>query len=154
MGLDMYLQADIYVGGKWEHRHVKGNCSFTTGKDEHLQKYDIALNDISSISIAIGDWRKANAIHKWFVDNVQDGIDECQRTYVNKGQLETLKDLCLAVINDPTKAEELLPTESGFFFGGTDYDDWYMQDIKETVDIIDKALNLPEDYEIYYQASW
>ena len=23
----------------------------------------------------IASWRKANAIHKWFVDNVQDGVD-------------------------------------------------------------------------------
>ena len=25
----------------------------------------------------IASWRKANAIHKWFVDNVQDGVDDC-----------------------------------------------------------------------------
>ena len=153
MGLDMYLQADLYVGGKFEHRHVKGKCSFTIGKN-HIQKYDIALNEISSITIDVGYWRKANAIHKWFVDNVQNGIDECQRSYVNRGHLETLKTLCLDVINDPTKAGDLLPTESGFFFGSTDFDEWYMEDIKETVNIIDKALNLPPEYDIYYQASW
>ena len=39
-------------------------------------------------------WRKANAIHRWFVNNVQDGIDECQETIVTRNQLFTLLQIC------------------------------------------------------------
>ena len=35
----------------------------------------------------VGYWRKANQIHKWFVDNVQDGVDDCGEYKVTKEQL-------------------------------------------------------------------
>ena len=38
-------------------------------------------------------------------------------------------------------AAKLLPTQSGFFFGGTDYDQWYMQDIERTIEILTKVLD-------------
>lgn len=60
------------------------------------------------------------------------------------------------VVEDTTVAERLLPTTSGFFFGGTNYDEWYINDLKETVEIIDKVL-AETDFEtqmIYYVSSW
>lgn len=59
-------------------------------------------------------------------------------------------------IKDPSIAMELLPTTSGFFFGGTNYDEWYVDDIKNTIDIITQALETT-DFEkemIYYVSSW
>ena len=38
--------------------------------------------------------------------------------------------ICDKVLDDNSLAEELLPTRSGFFFGSTDYDEWYFEDIK------------------------
>lgn len=102
----------------------------------------------------IGYWRKANAIHNWFVKTCQDGIDECKKTLVTKDQLQELLELCNRVIFNRELAEELLPTQGGFFFGGTDYDEYYFGDLEETVDIIEKALETPDGYNIYYQSSW
>jgi hypothetical protein len=44
------------------------------------------------------------------------------------------------VITNPEAIEALLPTQAGFFFGGTDYDEWYLNDVKETVDQIERIL--------------
>ena len=33
---------------------------------------------IKTIRLEAGYWRKANHIHKWIVDNLQDGKDDCQ----------------------------------------------------------------------------
>jgi hypothetical protein len=56
-------------------------------------------------------------------------------------------------IADPSEAIELLPTQSGFFFGSTDYDEGYYQDIEDTVKILQEALSDPSgDY--YYDSSW
>ena len=44
------------------------------------------------VSDGVAYWRKANAIHKWFVDNCGDGIDECQTMEVSKEKLEELLD--------------------------------------------------------------
>ncbi|WP_136661817.1 hypothetical protein [Nitratireductor sp. XY-223] len=57
------------------------------------------------------------------------------------------------VIADPTLAKELLPTAEGFFFGSTDYDKWYVEDLKLTKSILEEALAKPElDY--YYSSWW
>jgi hypothetical protein len=50
-------------------------------------------------------------------------------------------------------AEELLPSHSGFFFGSTEYDEWYFKDLTRTVEIIDRCLASKFDY-FEYQASW
>ena len=132
-------------------------------------------------------WRKANQIHNWFVENVQDGKDDCGCYEVTKEQLETLLELCMKVklasklvkgkvkngytfkdgkevpimedgeyIEDPTVAEELLPSQSGFFFGSTEYDQWYMYDIDFTIEKILEVLRTTDfDNEIvFYSSSW
>lgn len=110
----------------------------------------------------IGYWRKANAIHNWFVENVQNGVDDCDRYPVTQEQLEDLQTLCFEVMADHSKmadhstAEKLLPTISGFFFGSTEYDEWYFDDIVSTIEILQKTLKTTDfDKEtVYYCASW
>ena len=58
------------------------------------------------------------------------------------------------VFEDTELAEELLPTQSGFFFGGTEYDQWYVQGLDETINQIEPLLQEEGDGEFYYQASW
>jgi hypothetical protein len=103
-------------------------------------------------------WRKANAVHKWFVDNVQNGEDECRPHYVEREQLEELIDDCMLVIatQDQELAEQVIPTASGFFFGSTVYDDIYYSDLKETVEMLEKVLEKYPDEEtkFIYQSSW
>lgn len=98
-------------------------------------------------------WRKSNQVHNWFVVNAQDGEDNCQPHSVSREQLEELRDLCRTVLEDNDKAEELLPTRPGFFFGATDYDEWYYYDLQYTVEKIDEALN--DDRYLYFEyCSW
>ena len=46
------------------------------GLDMYLDKYVAGKAEDEDESF--GYWRKANQIHKWFVDNVQGGIDDCR----------------------------------------------------------------------------
>jgi hypothetical protein len=56
------------------------------------------------------------------------------------------------VVNSEVAAENL-PTTSGFFFGSTDYDEWYMEDMKLTKKILTEAL-ADKQGEYYYHSSW
>ena len=56
-------------------------------------------------------------------------VDEC--CFASKGELEDLVSRCDKVLADHSLAEELLPTTSGFFFGSTDYDEWYYKDVED-----------------------
>jgi len=100
-------------------------------------------------------WRKANAIHQWFVSNVQDGSDDCEEYEVTLEQLIELKDLCEEILENEELAEELLPTQSGFFFGSTDYDEWYFENISKTHEcLIDLLSSYDEDEVFVYWSSW
>ena len=154
MGLDQYLHARRF--------------SFPS---KNLEAYDKEFDEIkqllgedkkfldkslpsASIEITVGYWRKANAIHRWFVDNCQQGVDDCRSAGVEREQLKELKKLCAEVIKNPNKAGELLPTTEGFFFGSTDYDEWYTQELKSTIAIINNCLRMGERWQFTYSSSW
>lgn len=135
-----------------------------------------------------GRWRKANAIHRWFVENVQSGVDDCGDYYVSRERIEALRETCKralaaaqvahgqpvhngttfragqepeqhfeqgrAALNGEELAE-ILPTQGGFFFGPTDYDEYYLQDLEETVEKLDRVLSTTPEYaDFHYRASW
>lgn len=145
MGLDMYLTGKRYLHDDAENKAVNSNVDLGQG--------DFTINEVC---IDVGYWRKANMIHQWFVENVQNNEDECRIHHVPRESLKKLYNLCYDIYKDKNvnKAQEVLPTQSGFFFGSTQYDDDYFEDIKLTIDIIDKALKLDERWDFYYQSSW
>ncbi len=156
MGLDMYLFGSVYVGGEYRHDGSIINIAKAEGIC-YGDAISVPVFDISSISLKVGYWRKANAIHNWFVTRHADGVDNCRQIPVSLDDLKELKGLCLEVLADHTKAEELLPSTRGFFFGSTAYDEWYYSGLEETVRIIDKAVLMDAKYnglDFYYEASW
>ena len=154
MGLDMYLTASrLYAPYEWcseeEREGYKKIVELADAKDYVDDEFTRA-----SIEVGVGTWRKANAIHQWFVDNCQKGEDDCRITHVMRESLEELKELCESVLANPETADEELPTQSGFFFGSQEYDEWYFSDVRKTVQIIDKALAMPNKWDFYYTSSW
>lgn len=151
MGLDMYLAKKTYVK-KWEHQKPEAQYHVTVTKGGEATNID--SEKISYVEEEVAYWRKANAIHGWFVNNVQDGIDDCKSYYVSRTQLQELLDTCKEVLEDNSKAEELLPTTEGFFFGSYEYDEYYFADIKDTVKMLEECLSDEEADEFEYHASW
>ena len=74
---------------------------------------------------------------------------------VSKKQLEELLSACKEVLNDHNKADGLLPTVSGFFFGNTEYDEYYYDSLERTTIMLDKILGETNpNQDIYYSSSW
>ena len=97
-------------------------------------------------------WRKANQIRKWFADRgyAENSVEH----EVPFEELEQLLIACERVKENHELASELLPTQSGFFFGGTEYNDWYFEDIQFTIDELSKFVNAPgaeSDSYVYYE---
>jgi len=165
MGLDMYLYATQFFSAakytnyeeterqKEENAKVQEIANLMNGND-FLKTGDSFLQ-FAEMKLQVAYWRKANQIHKFFVDVCADGKDECQDTYVSHENLEDLLNRCKTVLEDHSKAEELLPSRSGFFFGSTDYDEWYYKDLEDTIPVLEKILShAPESWEFEYKASW
>jgi hypothetical protein len=160
MGLDMYLKGKRYLSSyNDQDKPVKNAVNKAVfGEDFEL---DTSVDSdrqivINQVEAEVAYWRKANAIHQWFVDNVQEGVDECQESYVTREQLQELLDICNQVLANKKKAAELLPPQAGFFFGSTIIDDWYMNDVQFTADRLTELLTDEKwkHWDFYYQASW
>ena len=146
MGLDMFLSGKIYLSPR-----DKNNKKI---KELFKEINEIGNSDYVIVELGVGYWRKANAIHNWFVKNIQNGNDDCKEYWVTREKLKELKELCNKVLKDKNKAPELLPTISGFFFGNLEYDGYYFHYLEDTVKIIDKILKLSDNWNIYYNSSW
>ena len=192
MGLDMYLIRKTYAKN-WDHREKRHKI---TKRNLGKELKHINPEKINYIEEEVGYWRKANAIHSWFVKNIQNGVDDCGEYRVELNDLIKLKKACNTILSSievkhgviqngaSMKAgesemtpnfevgkmimnedicEELLPTQSGFFFGSTNYDEWYINDLKDTIQVIENlekdtwAADSGEKYlkgDVYYLSSW
>ena len=101
-------------------------------------------------------WRKANFIHRYFTEGWEERgyeDDNCTDFMVTANDIEQLRDLCKEVLEDNSKAPELLPTQNGFFFGSTEYDDWYFEDVAYTKQEMDNLLKCDiENADMWYSA--
>jgi len=151
MGLDMYLSRKLFVKN---YPFMKDEERYTVTIERGGVPLD--FGEVSEISTEVAHWRKADAIHQWFVDNVQNGEDNCSEYYVPTDLLIELRDTCTAVLADPSRAGELLPPQGGVSFGGTEIDDGYLDDLRYTVEVLDKALAAEDETfdNYYYQADW
>lgn len=155
MGLDQYLSAKKYTSDTdflgEERKALHGKLKEAIGDATQYQSGNLKSIEVE---MEVCYWRKVNAVHQWFVDNCQDGNDNCQPHHVEREQLENLLEGCKDVLLYRDKADQILPTASGFFFGSTDYDEYYFADIEDTVKQLEKALKLDNTWEFYYHSSW
>ena len=161
MGLDMYLYASKYIGRNdySDRENIKVSPEFdmmASLAPEGMTKY----SDFGGIKVSypIGYWRKANAIHGWFVNKCGGGVDECQDIYVPREKLVELRDLCKSAIKQPAMAGEVFPPTEEFFFDSSEIDKYYIQYLSDTVTMIDHILSVITkndwEWEFIYRASW
>lgn len=210
MGLDMHLSASRYVGGGWNH--VRNQIIHDPAgkqpprivpkdpKPKEAAIFDDVLSRIGlgefedfharypegnslTVSVVVAYWRKANAVHRWFVEHVQGGTDDCKPYYVRRERLAELRDICVTILGTVDKGEpviektvlgeeyrtypnatldvevakEALGTQSGFFFGSTKYDETYIEDLEYTVAQLTTILEDPrldDEFDFTYRSSW
>ena len=172
MGLDQYLYAEIQLPvyaslrEKYQTKEAQVRDKLRTKiiKDLALDKMLPATSAVFGIfecpptvtvKLECAYWRKCNQVHAFFTRDIKEpdnfnGQDIC----VSREDLEELRDLIFQVQVDPKKAEELLPTQGGFFFGSTDYDEYYFKDLENTLEILNRILADKRDCTFYYNANW
>ena len=162
MGLDMYLYADKYVSA-WDHAGDKEKKAYKAiAKAAGLGGIRCDGSPHLNVRICVGYWRKCNAIHAWFVRNCAKGVDDCKPMYVDREKLTELRELCKTAfchveVGAIAEAQATLPPQSGFFFGDTEVNEYYQDEMKYTANLIDEVLDTKDGLDgvsFYYQASW
>jgi len=179
LGLDMYLYESKYLG-HWPHQKDDPDGEYQAAETVHEAAGIVnpLAEDGGSITVqaTVMKWRKANQIHNWFVQNVQGGVDECQESEVTIEELKELRETIANVLDargtdlEDEVVKSLLPPQSGFFFGGTEVDQWYWRDLEETFEGLTTLIHRTELHKaklvaktgneyagstyFIYQASW
>lgn len=136
MGLDMYLYGMKYFPPTYD-------------KDGNIR------SPRQKLMTEVANWRKANQIHRWFVEEIQNYEDDCREYEVTLDKLKELRDACKTVLSNKTWAKDILPTMAGFFFGPTDYDEYYFEDLEYTVKRLNEIIKNENEYDWFiYQSSW
>lgn len=160
MGLDMYLEVRKFIPAN-DYKVIDNDYHKEFRKDylDILEASGLKpLAAVDSVGLSVTEtaiyWRKVNSIHNWFVNNCANGVDECQPVYVTREKLELLLETVSNVIK--TKDTSELEPVSGFFFGSTDIDEWYWNDLKYTETELKNLLAKTEfdGVSFIYQASW
>lgn len=160
MGLDMYLTAKRKFFKAWkqtEESTTDEKLRLEIRRLVGVENFETSNLETTTIGIEAAYWRKANAIHSWFVHEIQDDEDNCQEYFVTREQLDSLRDVCARTLIERTKeaAKANLHPAEGFFFGSTEIDSWYWEQLAYTVDQISKILTaFDTSWEFYYRASW
>lgn len=119
---------------------------------------------------------KTNQIFNWFINNVMNGNIDKEYYEVTKEQLSALYETCIKVRDsftligknkysneneyavDEQIANELLPLmkEVGYFFGPSEYNDFYAEQVIKTIDIVGAILSTTnfDNQVIYFNAIW
>ena len=151
MGLDMYL-----ILGRTSSENI------TNVKDvEDLKSLFNKIVVTVKEDFTVGYWRKANAIFTLIENTCKpEGIEDCEHIYISVDQIKTMLDICKQVKENPDTAHEKLPTQSGFFFGSTEYDEYYFETIDYTIELFEKVLTFMSKndndnyYDIIFYAWW
>jgi len=154
MGLDQYMYAERY--------YSQYTCD-TNKKREDFEKIVETVGAVdyldpmwssAIVRVKVAQWRKANQVHGWFVNNCQNGEDDCRDSYVDMEKLQELKNLCEQVLASPSNANDILPVTAGFFFGSNEYDEYYFEELKNTIKIIEKLEKMGSEWSFVYSSSW
>ncbi len=89
-------------------------------------------------------FRKVNFIFHYFEVTVKKMRNQWF-AFVTPEDIDGLIDRCEQVLHNHDLAESLLATQEGFFFGSTDYNKWYFDDVKDCLKQMRKYRKLLKD---------
>lgn len=158
MGLDMY----IYKTKKTGHSVKELTKLDNNPKEddpaiaEFLPLYTPfeSMPDYKSIFKQVAYWRKFNALHQWFVTHVQLGIDNCGLYELDQDVLRSCHDTLEEAFYK--KNHYILPPTQGFFWGSTEIDDYYWNNVEEAIQTISSLIDNTDwaTERLFYQSSW
>lgn len=113
-----------------------------------------SMPDYKSIFKQVAYWRKFNALHQWFVTHVQLGIDNCGLYELDQDVLRSCHDTLEEAFYK--KNHYILPPTQGFFWGSTEIDDYYWNNVEEAIQTISSLIDNTDwaTERLFYQSSW
>lgn len=154
MGLDMYLVRKLHGEDEEEDVGYWRKANAIHGWfDRHI---DGGIEDCMNYPVSKEMLEKLKSDCEAVLENstMQPGKIKTGSRLINGKWEDTFADGEL--ISDNHYAEMIMPVTSGFFFGSQQYGSWYIDDLKDTIKIVEDVLRTTDfdEEEIFYRAWW
>lgn len=184
MGLDMYLSKKSYVK-QWEHNKPedqfevsvkKGGVTYPNIQSKRISYVEEELmywrkaNQIHGWFVSNTNEIVEDVRYTLDTDNLKELLETCKQVMdvLNTSKKKTtqvvggwkngeeyMEDVEVYDDEATEKVQQLLPPVQGFFFGSYEIDEWYKQNIEDTIKFLEEELpNCSEYDEFEYYASW
>lgn len=143
MGLDMFMYRKLYVKN-WEHTDKADRYEVIVKRNGEV------LEDWSNpayLEIEAGYWRKFYALHGYIIREFAGDMDNCEQIYLTKENLQQILDTLIEVYE--TKDSTKLPP-----FFSTDVDEYYWDNVKESIEMFKKYVEDADFVDYFYTSSW
>ena len=150
MGLDQYM----YIAKE----ELEEDYYEYLGKEVKDENGELQYYDEDEVLQEIAYFRKSNWLHGYMdrlcESKVGHNIGDCEYLIFTQEDLINLLDTCREVVECESVAiaEELLPPQSGFFFGPTDIDEYYFEDVQDAINVLKQYEE--DDNQYAYYAWW
>lgn len=130
------------------------------GLDIYMLKVKKTANEVESVkdvdlsnAVETAYFRKVNCLYGYFEDEMEDE----RLSFVDKYDVVDIINRAESIIQKAQEkpndwqefAEDTLPTRGGFFFGSTEYDEWYLEGLEQIIDQLSSVLANWDDDSIY-----
>lgn len=130
------------------------------GLDIYMFKVKKTTKEVSTNGLDLSNgekvayFRKVNCLYGYF----QNQLDDEYTAFVSHNVVDDIVEKAESIIHKAKEtpndwqefAKDTLPTCSGFFFGSTEYDEWYLEGVQLIIDQLSSVLNDWDDDAIYY----
>lgn len=150
MGLDQYMYISKEILDEDYYEYLGEEVKNANGEVEYY--------DEESVLSEIAYFRKSNWLHGYFdrlcESKTGHGIGNCEYFIFSQEDLINFLDVCREVVecDSIAIAEEMLPPQSGFFFGSKAIDDYYFEDVQDAINALKEYEE--DDNQYAYYAWW
>ena len=136
---DMYLEAkkSLVDGTNYEETTI---CEKIRAMIPEISK--LCHDDFVHVAFHVGRWKNAHTIHEWFVDYVQNERADTDGLYVSREDLLELLKYCKTTISENVQSSQ------------DDASLRILEEANDTIKIVNKALQLDDEWSLYYYAGW
>ena len=127
------------------------------GLDQKLTVYREGVSKDNEYCLIPKDYyfRKANALQGYFERNY--GTENLIKHEVFDYSIEELKEYTDYILEKPediSYIKENFPPTEGFFYGSTEIDEWYFEEVKQVSKVVNEILKTDRVAAIYYMCWW
>ena len=114
----------------------------------------MGLDITITIKTTSHDFCKRNWLIPFVEKAIGKEIENCEEYELSKETMFDLLDRIDKVLADHDLAEELLPTQDGYFYGSTQYNDWYFENLQDAKYRLEEDVKSMDDNETAIFWSW